>query len=103
MKTIEERAKEYSISCFPNMLDMQLACEMHFEAGAEWMQEKLMRWHDPKEELPKKHHRVLLKVRKNSYAFIEMGTLQATDDGVRFIFSDCNDCEVIGWREIHEE
>lgn len=111
MKTIEERAAKYA--CDDGVMPDSPECESCFNiygkctrdayiAGAKAEHKELTRWHDPKEELPKKHHRVLLKVRKNSYAFIEVGTLQATDDGVRFIFSDCNDCEVIGWREIHE-
>lgn len=45
MKPIEERAKEYSISSYPNMQDMQFACEMHFEAGAEWMREMAIKAH----------------------------------------------------------
>lgn len=108
MKNIEERADYLAdyvledVDPIDALLFRKLITESYV-AGAKDEHDELTRWHDPKEELPKKHHRVLLKVRKNSYAFIEVGTLQATDDGVRFIFSDCDDCEVIGWREIHEK
>lgn len=102
MKTIEEGAKEYSISSYPNALDMQFACEMHFEAGAEWMRKELTRWHDPKEELPQRNIDVLVKLRdtyKGDKIHYSVGyingacwfgdSIGATDD-------------VIGWREIHE-
>lgn len=46
MKTTEEKAMEYSQSSYPAQKDMQFQCEMHFEAGAEWMHEKLTRWND---------------------------------------------------------
>lgn len=112
LKVVEETSFRNSFYCnkpldehwnvVMTVFDVKTAIELAEQEAEERMRDELTRWHDPKEELPKKHHRVLLKVRKNSYAFIETGTLQATDDGVRFIFSDCDDCEVIGWREIHE-
>lgn len=106
MKTIEERAQKYAHKYRRDTHDLKGeradAVFVAYCQGAEDEYKELLCWHDPKEELPKKHHRVLLKVNRNGYVFIEVGSLQATDDGVRFIFSDCDDCEVIGWREIHE-
>lgn len=76
--------------------------ELAEQEAEERARKELTRWHDTKVELPNKHHRVLLKAYKNGSVFMEVGSLQATDCGVRFIFSDCDGCNVIGCREIIE-
>lgn len=103
MKTIEERAKEYSISCFPNMRDMQFACEMHFEAGAEWMYKELTRWHDP-EEQPEDGCICLLKFQSNGFFVHYEGGIFTKKDGEwhdsQNMFTYNRDA-ILAWRPMH--
>lgn len=104
MKTIEERAMEYSQSSYPTQKDMQFACEMHFEAGAEWMRKELTRWHDPKEE-PPEGKEVLCMTGRRSHTY-EVLRYDKHGWWMRVHIPESGwcacDCNVIGWREIHE-
>lgn len=113
MKTIEEKAKDYAIACYPSMSDVRLQCEMHFEAGAEWMRKELTRWRDPKEVLPEIGKCVLIKVVDQlENEAIYLGSREGDEymlDGmgdfaVGAYFDDESmpdmNIKVIGWREI---
>lgn len=97
MKTIEEAEREYSLSSYPTNKDMQFACEMHFEAGAEWMRKQLTQWIDPKEALPEDDRNVLLKT-NDDYDVYSVGYFNGNWWGGNLPVN----AEVIGWREINE-
>lgn len=97
MKTIDKVSKEYSISSYPNALDMQFACEMHFEAGAEWMRKELTRWHDPKKEMPNPNKWVLCECASGRY-IVDYYTPEMGG----FLSENNTYVRVIRWREIHE-
>lgn len=95
MKTIEERAKEYTAKCHGQNT------EWGFIAGAQSEHEELTRWHDPKVELPEIGKDVLFRIEfpsTNIFSY-QVGRLQ--DNGrvklPRIEFGD-----IVGWREIHE-
>lgn len=65
MKTIEERAEEACIAWSYGELDHDLleSCFVDgFFAGAKSEREELLRWRDPKEELPEEGEDVLIKL-----------------------------------------
>lgn len=107
---MEDASREYSMSSYPNTPDVQFACEMHFEAGAEWMHEQMTRWHNPEVDVPEDGQRILLKATNGQTERIYLGSmcegLWVADGG--FVFTDDAqrvlgfDGVVIGWREIHE-
>lgn len=104
MKTTEEKAMEYSQSFYPAQKDMQFQCEMHFEAGAEWMRTELTRWNKLEEppEIPTgrwRSKRVLLKKESGDYA---TGWAELTNGQIRWTDGRVVFANLIGWREIHE-
>lgn len=114
MKTIYEKSAEYSAENYPNSEDMRFACEMHFKAGAEWMSEELIRWNDPKQELPETNVSVLIKAtdqlgNEAIYLGSREGTEFMTDGGVIFGIDSVEgivpdmDVKVIGWRPIYDK
>lgn len=109
MKSIEERAKEYS-TCDEDCALCSEACrkasdERAFIAGAQSEREELTRWHDPKEELPEddrevlcivnRQHRKYAVLRHDNYGWWQYVPFQGG--------GWCGyDGEVCGWRPIHE-
>lgn len=74
--------------------------------GAEDEREELIRWHDPKEELPEYYKAVEIKHRRSGLIYISTAWMSAGDaggylwtiDGTNVLVNVKN---VIGWREIH--
>lgn len=107
METIEERAREYANQYRRDVHDLKgERADAAFAAycqGAEDEREELIRWHDPKEELPKDNHDVLVKTTlcaRYCIAFYKA-------NGARnYHWHENNgpidDDMVIGWRPIHE-
>lgn len=105
METIEERAREYANQYRRDAHDLKgEQADAAFAAycqGAEDEREELIRWHDPKEELPPIEKVVLVKLNfGRGYALADRG-----DEGWWYADSEeweISDEQVIGWREIHE-
>lgn len=107
METIEERAREYAHQYRRDAHDLKgERADAAFAAycqGAEDEREELIRWHDPKEELPKDNRDVLVKTTlcaRYCIAFYKA-------NGARnYHWHENNgaldDDMVIGWRPIHE-
>jgi hypothetical protein len=107
METIEERAREYANQYRRDVHDLKgERADAAFAAycqGAEDEREELIRWHDPKEELPKDNRDVLVKTTlcaRYCIAFYKA-------NGARnYHWHENNgpidDDMVIGWRPIHE-
>lgn len=107
METIEERAREYAHQYRRDAHDLKgERADAAFAAycqGAEDEREGLIRWHDPKEELPKDNRDVLVKTTlcaRYCIAFYKA-------NGARnYHWHENNgpidDDMVIGWRPIHE-
>jgi len=107
MGTIEERAREYAHQYRRDAHDLKgERADAAFAAycqGAEDEREELIRWHDPKEELPKDNRDVLVKTTlcaRYCIAFYKA-------NGARnYHWHENNgpidDDMVIGWRPIHE-
>lgn len=95
MKTIEDRAREYASKCSGIQ-----STAWGFIAGAESEHAELLRWHDPKEELPEDGVFVLLKT--GIYPFTV--AKHVTDGWFEPGDYECGlpDEDVLGWREIHE-
>lgn len=74
-----------------------------FVNGARYMRKELLRWHDPKVELPETDVEVLVMVHSDWHTYDVMrhdlhGWWQKAPGG-----GWCAaDCEIIGWRPIHE-
>lgn len=107
MGTIE-KAREYArngMSLYMDTSDEQdIYCEdliQAYLAGAKSEREELIRWHDPKEELPPIEKVVLVKLNfGRGYALADRG-----DEGWWYADSEeweISDEQVIGWREIHD-
>lgn len=103
-----EKAREYArngMSLYMDTSDEQdIYCEdliQAYLAGAKSEREELIRWHDPKEELPPIEKVVLVKLNfGRGYALADRG-----DEGWWYADSEeweISDEQVIGWREIHE-
>lgn len=119
MKTIEERAEEACIAWSYGELDHDLleSCFVDgFFAGAKSEREELLRWRDPKEELPdrEQYDWVLIRIR-GCDGFIglpHIGELRSDgywhskdyDDLFKLgeSFEERLNCKVIGWRPIIE-
>lgn len=109
MKSIEERAEEACKEWAGGELDddIQDGCFMDgFVAGAKSEREELLRWHDPKVELPEEYTPVLVR-----YGHIETRKavvwLMVTPEGRRVWNVDNSDMvildkDIIGWRPIIE-
>lgn len=107
METIEERAREYAHQYRRDAHDLKgERADAAFAAycqGAEDEREELIRWHDPKEELPKDNRDVLVKTTlcaRYCIAFYKA-------NGARNYHwhennGSIDDDMVIGWRPIHE-
>lgn len=107
METIEERAREYAHQYRRGAHDLKgERADAAFAAycqGAEDEREELIRWHDPKEELPKDNRDVLVKTTlcaRYCIAFYKA-------NGARnYHWHENNgpidDDMVIGWHPIHE-
>lgn len=111
MKTIQERAADYAGKAWSNIEDFNedhvtfenIATDA-FVAGAQSERKELLRWRDPKKELPEEGVDVLIKTtmcRKYCVAFYKGNNYQnyrwhenngAIDDDM-----------VVGWRPIREE
>ncbi len=105
MKTINERARVEAIrrcsSSKECLTDFGVAC---FEDGAQWMREELIRWHDPKVELPENDREVLCIIDSWTSTFM---VLKHNDLGwwmhPPHYYGWCSCCfNVLGWRNIHE-
>lgn len=107
METIEERAREYAHQYRRDAHDLKgERADAAFAAycqGAEDEREELIRWHDPKEELPKDNRDVLVKTTlcaRYCIAFYKANGARNyhwhENDG------PIDDDMVIGWRPIHE-
>lgn len=111
METIEERATKYACDgCMPDGIECDSCYNIHgkcerdaYIAGAKAEREELLRWHDPKEELPKDDRDVLVKTAlcaRYCIAFYKA-------NGARnYHWHENNgpidDDMVIGWHPIHE-
>lgn len=89
---------EYSTCSYPNAQDMQFACEMHFEAGAEWMCKQLTRWNDPNDP-PTDVRKVLIKIEEG---LVNSGYYDSSYKGFFIGYDFYYPNEILGWREIHE-
>lgn len=115
MKTIEERATEYA--CDDGVMPDSPECESCFNiygkctrdayiAGAKSERKELTRWHDPEEKLPEDDKDVLCMADRQSNTYEVMRHdkhgwwvhVPIPEGG----WCAC-DCNVIRWREIHEE
>lgn len=109
MKTIEERAEEYS-TCDEDCALCSEVCrkasdERAFIAGAQSAHEELTRWHDPKKELPDGDQEVLCMIHKkyNTYAVLKFYQGKWWQPAPVPAGGWCGyDGEIIAWREIHE-
>lgn len=111
MKTIEERVKEYTEQAW-NTLDYEFnedhvtfenIVESAFIAGAISERKELLRWHDPKKELPETDVEVLVMVHADGHTYDVMrydkhGWWQKAPDGGWCAPNNAP----IGWRHIHE-
>ena len=110
MKTIAERADEYAQKAWSEIKDFN---EDHttfenivasaYDAGAKSEREELLRWHDPKEELPETDIEVLVKIDalRNKYDIMkhnQHGWWQKAPGGGWCAPNNAP----IGWRHIHE-
>lgn len=110
MKSIEERAKEACKEWAGGELDddIQDGCFMDgFVVGAVSEREELLRWRDPKKELPEKHETVLVKtdVDINIGFYFGDGEFSVGDIGTGLVNRKDNDEDsylIIGWRPIIE-
>ncbi len=100
MKTIKERAKEYAVKC-PGCKN----AEWGFIAGAQSEREELLRWHDPKEELPEEGAVVLGKIADEGTAYYTILHYDIFGWWVRPTplesWAGCP-YDVMKWRYIHE-
>lgn len=114
MKTIEERANEEWDNYEYRDGNLYRNCFIDgFMAGAKSERSELLRWHDPKKELPEQNKLVLLKADEGIctgswWGGIEFGVYgdgfsrglirnkikESEDDGYT--------CRIISWRHIHE-
>lgn len=100
MKTIEERAiqacKEWAGGELDD--DIQEGCFTDgFIVGAKYEREELLRWYDPKKELPEEGEDVLIKLITGKCEvgfYIEYLNWRGADGIV--------DDYILGWRPIHE-
>lgn len=114
MKTIEERAKEAWSDYEYREGDLYNTCFIDgFLAGAKSEQADLLRWRDPKEELPKENKQVLIKtdqgiriafhwgngefiIQQGGMGYIDLQPEEIRDDTWGLLY------DVIGWRQIYE-
>lgn len=78
--------------------------EEAFDAAEQWLRTQLLRWRDPKEELPEEGVPVLAKFNNGTYAVLLRYNHPRlgwgwTFDSVGII---PNDSQIIGWRPIEE-
>lgn len=97
MATIEERAQAYLQSRYDGG-------DYWFDAAEQWLRTQLLRWRDPKEELPEEGVPVLAKFHNGTYAVLLRYNHPRlgwgwTFDSVGII---PNDSQIIGWRPIEE-
>lgn len=109
-KMIEERAKDYSDSHGNLFMDSaeengiyRSDIEDAFIAGAKSEREEMLRWHDPKKELPKTDVEVLVMVHDGGHTYDVMrydqhGWWQKAPGGGWCAPNNTP----IGWRHIHE-
>lgn len=75
-----------------------------FDAAEQWLRTQLLRWRDPKKELPEEGVPVLVKFQNGTYAVLLRYTHPYLGRGWTFdnvgIFTD--DSQIIGWRPIEE-
>lgn len=110
MKTIEERAEEACVACSYGELDHDLleSCFVDgFFAGAKSEREELLRWRDPKEELPEERRAVLVKtdVDINIGFYFGHGEFSVGDIGTGLVDRKDEDEDsylILGWRPIVE-
>lgn len=109
MKTIEERAKDYSYSHGNLYMDSAEEEEIYrgdlveaFIAGAKSERNELTRWHDPKNELSENSMRVIVCAQLPNGARLITGGWYGADPGEIGwnIDIDWKELEVIGWRPI---
>ncbi len=109
MKTIEERAKEYS-TCDEDCALCSEACrkasdERAFIAGAQSEHDELTRWHYPKDKLPDGDQEVLCMIHKkyNTYVVLKFYQGEWWQPAPVPAGGWCGyDGEIIAWRAIHE-
>lgn len=116
MKTIEEKCNEYVAP----IVDAHAECrwcdageledylKAAFEAGARTERHELLRWRDPKEELPKGSEKVLVKYRLANgtikYGIGEINMVyKFLGNSPTFIIEGSCHREVALWRPIEEE
>lgn len=121
MKTIEERAKAFCennicVDCGDrkNCDRGCVGCSISTYSALEWLiqfgkseHEELMRWHDPKEELPEYYKVVEVKWYGSGLIRISTAWLSAGDAGgylwtIEGTSRLINVKNILGWREIHE-
>lgn len=112
MKSIEERAKEACKEWAGGELDddIQDGCFMDgFVVGAVSEREEILRWRDPKKELPGQEDKVLVNTDLGIFLAYHMGNAEfsITEGMIGYIDlaeeeRDEYTCEVIGWRPIVE-
>lgn len=111
MTTIKERAKEYAHKYHRDTQDLSGesadAAYAGFLAGAKSEREELLRWRDPKEELPDYYHSVLIKYLKDGlYTYAVVWLSVGDDDKYLWTIAETNmlisDRSVHSWRPIVE-
>lgn len=104
MKRIEEGiAARYDHTAMDRVT--RKSFERQFVAGAEWMREELLRWHDPKESRPKNMQRILVKYKKaDGRIRIGIATFHHPFNIGQgsFVIEGSRPRYILGWREIHE-
>lgn len=109
MKTIKERAKAYARKIWANgkrdYAPLKKMAEQDFSAGAQSEREELLRWHDPKEELPEEGAVVLGEIANEMIAHYAILHYDIFGWWVRPTpldgWASCP-YDVMKWRYIHE-
>lgn len=106
MKTIGQRAEEY-ISKFreePKSKEEHIQCVIDFTAGAVSEREELLKWNNPKVELPDNDLFCLGKTLYHDEISYELLFYKSKEKQFisRRTFLPIMPPELIGWREIHE-
>lgn len=78
--------------------------EEAFDAAEQWLRTQLLRWRDPKKELPEEGVPVLVKFQNGAYDVLLRYTHPSlgqgwTPDNVGIL---TDDSQIIGWRPIYE-
>lgn len=104
MKTLEQLRKEAEMENFGNKFFNSILDKnnmQYFRSGWDEAIRVLTRWHDPKEELPGSGRIVIIKVRYTADGFVDY-RIGTTISGKLCIAGRHEDCEILGWRYIHE-